>query len=335
MDISAIILAAGKGTRMKSELPKCANLIIDKPKVEYVVDALKELRVKKIVTVVGYGKEHIIECLGDKVEYAIQEQQLGTAHAVMQAKNLINGLKGITIIAIGDMPFIKKETFYSMLISHLQERAQLTVLTVDHPQPYGYGRIVRDSNNQVVEIVEEKDCTKEQTTIREINSSVYAVDTELLFDCLNEIKNNNSQKEFYLTDLVKVFKKKNYNVCGYKTNDYKELSGINTKVQLAEMEEQFQAQIIEKHLYNGVTIHNKNTVVIGKNVKICSGVTILPNTIITGNTEIFEGAVIGPNSVINDSVIMKDAIIKNSIVENSIIEENNLIGPFVEIKDNK
>jgi bifunctional UDP-N-acetylglucosamine pyrophosphorylase/glucosamine-1-phosphate N-acetyltransferase len=160
MEMSAVILAAGKGTRMKSELPKCAHQIIDKPMVEYVVDSLKELKVQNIIAVVGYGKETIMNLLKDKVQYVIQEEQLGTAHAVKQARPLLEGKEGITIIAIGDMPFIKKETFYSLVLNHMQERADVTVLTVDHPQPYGYGRILRDDNGQVLRIIEERDCTK-------------------------------------------------------------------------------------------------------------------------------------------------------------------------------
>ncbi|MFA5543737.1 MAG: sugar phosphate nucleotidyltransferase [Bacilli bacterium] len=335
MELSAIILAAGKGTRMKSELPKCAHTIIDKPMVEYVVDTLKELKIKKIVTVVGYNKEVLMDCLQDSVEYAIQEEQLGTAHAVMQAREKIEGMDGITIIAIGDMPFIKKDTLYSLIINHMQEGAKLTVLSVDHPQPYGYGRIVRDNNNQVVGIVEERDCTKEQSMIREINASVYAVETELLFDALDEIENNNSQKEYYLTDLVKIFNNKGLRVCGYKANDYQELSGINTQNQLADMEEEYQRKIIDKHLFNGVSIHNRSTVVIGKNVKIEAGASIMSNVVITGKSEIEKNAKIGPMSIIKDSIVRTGANIAYSIVENSIINEKEVVLPFSNIKNKK
>ena len=249
MEISAIVLAAGKGTRMKTDHPKCAHNVIDKPMVEYVVDALNELKVKNIVAIVGYGKETIMNLLKDRVLYAVQEEQLGTAHAVIQARPLLEGKKGITIIAIGDMPFIRKETFYSLILNHIQERAHLTVLTVDHPQPYGYGRIYRGESGQLLSIIEERDCTKEQTAITEINSSVYAVDNEILFSCLEKISNNNSQKEYYLTDIVDICRANNYKVNAYKNNDYKELGGINNKVQLMEMEEEYQKLIIKKHLY--------------------------------------------------------------------------------------
>ena len=272
MEMSAVILAAGKGTRMKSELPKCAHQIIDKPMVEYVVDSLKELKVQNIIAVVGYGKETIMNLLKDKVQYVIQEEQLGTAHAVKQARPLLEGKEGITIIAIGDMPFIKKETFYSLVLNHMQERADVTVLTVDHPQPYGYGRILRDDNGQVLRIIEERDCTKDQTAITEINSSVYAVNNDILFECLDKVKNKNVQKEYYLTDIVDIARKLNYKVNAYKTTDYRELSGINNKLQLMEMEMEYQKKILERHLLSGVSIHNPETVVIGKNVVLAPGV---------------------------------------------------------------
>lgn len=333
MEINAIILAAGKGTRMKSDQPKCAHLIIDKPMVEYVVDTLISLKVKNIVTVVGYGKEQIIELLDGKTDFVYQEEQLGTAHAVRQAQPLLEGKEGITIIAIGDMPFIKRETFYSLLISHMQEQADLTVMTVEHPQPYGYGRVLRDQFGNVIKIIEERDCTKEQTSIREINSSIYAVNNELLFSALEEINNDNAQKEYYLTDLVKVFNKKGYKINGYKSNDFKEISGINDKHQLIQMENEFQNKIIEKHLLNGVTIHKPETVVLGKEVKISSGVTILPNSYIVGKTKIGNNVTIGPSSLVHNSVIEDNVIIEFSTVRNSTIVANQKIGPFKEIFD--
>ena len=196
MDVSAIILAAGKGTRMKSDMPKCAELIIDKSMVEYVVDALEGIQVKDIVTVVGYKQEVIRNILKDRSLYAYQEIQLGTAHAVSVTKDLIGNKEGNTIIAIGDMPFITQFTYYNLLQKHINEQADLTVLTTIHPQPHGYGRIVRDQYGNILEIVEEKDATKEQSEINEINAAVYVVDNQKLFQHLEEIQSSNNQKEF-------------------------------------------------------------------------------------------------------------------------------------------
>jgi bifunctional UDP-N-acetylglucosamine pyrophosphorylase/glucosamine-1-phosphate N-acetyltransferase len=210
----------------------------------------------------------------------------------------------------------------------MQEQADLTVLTVEHPQPYGYGRILRDENGNVIRIIEERDCTKEQSAIREINSSVYAVNNELLFDALDEIKNTNVQNEYYLTDLVNVFNKRGYKVNGYKSNDYNEISGINDKLQLVVMEREFQNKIIEKHLLNGVTIHRPETVVIGKDVKIYPGATILPNTHVLGNSVIEKNSTIGPNSLIENSTVGEEAIVEFAIVKNKVLKEQEHIKPF-------
>lgn len=332
MDISAVILAAGKGTRMKSDHPKCAHNVIDKPMIEYVVDSLNELKVKNIVAIVGYGKETIMDLLKDRVTYVVQEEQLGTAHAVLQARSILEGKSGITIIAIGDMPFIRKETFYSLVINHLQERSDVTVLSVDHPQPYGYGRIVRDDEGSVVAIVEERDCTKDQTSITEINSSVYAVNNDILFSCLDEVNNKNNQKEYYLTDIVGICRNKGLKVSAYKARDYKELSGINNKLQLMEMEEEYQKAIIKNHLLNGVSIHNQETVVIGKEVIIEGGAEIFANSILTGSTKVEKFATVGPNSHVHNSIVKKGANVFASFLVGVTVGENEKVGPFAHLK---
>lgn len=333
MEINAIVLAGGKGTRMKSDNPKCAHIIIDKPMVEYVIDTLRELKIKNIVTVVGYKKEVIMDIIKGKTKFAIQKEQLGTAHAVMQTRELLEGKDGITIIAVGDVPFIRRETFYSLIINHMQEQADLTVLTVEHPEPSGYGRILRAKNGDVLKIIEDRDCTKEQTAIREINASIYAVDNKLLFKYLNDIKNNNAQKEYYLTDLVEVFLKNKHKVSGYKANNYKEISGISNQVQLFEMERSYQENIFEKHLFNGVTLHNPQTIVIGKDVVIEPGAIILPNTQIVGKSKIKKNTTIGPNSIIQDSTIGEKSKIYYSVIKNSNIKSKTEIGPFKYIEN--
>lgn len=332
MNINAIVLAAGKGTRMKSNEPKCAHIIIDRPMVQYVIDALKEINVDNIIVVIGFGREKMKQILNSGVKFAIQDDQLGTAHAVKQAKPYLKDKEGITLITIGDMPFIKKETLESLIVNHIQKKADLTVLSVEHPQPYGYGRIIRDENNRVIEIVEDRDCTRDQAAIREINSAVYAINNFLLFKHIDEIKPSNNQNEFYLTDLIKIFNEHKYNVQGYKINDYNELSGINNKLELMKMEEEYQRKIIEKHLLDGVTIHKPRTVTIGKNVVLSPDVTIMPNTQITGKTKVDSHAILGPNTTIHNCVVNKNATVKHSIIENIIVEENQIIGPFANIK---
>lgn len=334
-NIRAVVLAAGKGTRMNSDEPKCAHYIIDKTMIEYVIDSLNEAKVDDIITVVGYRSEVIEELVKGRSRFVYQKEQLGTAHAVLMAEELLKDKDGITLIAIGDMPFVSKTTYSSLIAAHIQEKADLTVLTTDHPQPYGYGRIVRDENDEVLEIVEEKDCNKLQRAIQEINASIYLVDNKKLFESIREIQSSNHQNEFYLTDIVKIFRKKNHKIHAYKASNYLEISGVNDKVQLAEMEEALRKKILKKHLLNGVTIHNPATVTIGVDVKIASGAIIRENTLIVSKSIIEKNCKLGPFTEIKNSVIGEGAAVKFSYVKDSIIEANSKIGPFEYIDNNK
>lgn len=335
MEIRAIVLAAGKGTRMNSALPKCAHKIIDKAMVEYVVDSLKAININEIISVVGYKREILEEILNGKTKFAYQEQQLGTAHAVLSAEKQLKEHNGLTLIAIGDMPLISSNTYAQLIAHHIEQKADLTALTTNHPVPYGYGRIVRDHNQSILRIVEEKDCTPEEREITEINSSVYLVDNKKLFESLLEIKNNNAQSEYYLTDIVALFREKNYKLSTFKAADYQELSGANDKLQLAKMETYLQEKIIEKHLLAGVTIHNPQTVVIGVNAEIEAESTLLPGSIVIGTSKIEKGAIIGPYSEIDNSHIGKGSTIKYSRIKDSIIGDNKNIGPYIYIENDK
>ncbi|MGD9605786.1 MAG: sugar phosphate nucleotidyltransferase [Bacilli bacterium] len=334
MTIYGIVLAAGKGTRMQSEEPKCAHYIIDKTMVEYVVDSLNKAKIQDIITIVGYRHEIIEDILKGRSRFALQEKQLGTAHAVMMAEPFLKDEVGLTIIAIGDMPLVSKDTYASLIGSHIQSGADLTVLTTEHPTPYGYGRIVRDENDEIVEIVEEKDCDEIQKNITEINSSIYVADNQKLFKYLHYIKNNNSQKEYYLTDIVKVFREQGLSVRAHKTNNYQEISGVNDKVQLMQMESDLIEKINRHHLQNGVSIHSPQTVIIGTDVKCRPGSVIMPGSIIIQNSIIEKGAIVGPYSEIKNSIIDEKAIVKFSRVKDSHIKVGSKVGPYVNIFKN-
>jgi bifunctional UDP-N-acetylglucosamine pyrophosphorylase/glucosamine-1-phosphate N-acetyltransferase len=335
MDIRAIVLAAGKGIRMNSALPKCAHQIIDKAMIEYVVDSLQAINIDEIITVVGYKREILENILLNKTKFAYQEEQLGTAHAVLMTEQHLIDYDGLTLIAIGDMPLITPATYAKLIAHHTESGADLTVLTTLHPNPFGYGRIVRIQDGEIERIVEEKDCTPEQRKIQEINSSVYLVDNQKLFSAIHEIGNNNVQKEFYLTDIIAIFKRKGYKVSGYQAEDYQELSGANDKVQLAQIEAYLQQKVIDRHLLAGVSIHHPQTVVIGVNVQIESGSVILPGSILVGNSHIGENSVIGPYTEINNSQIGAGTVIKYSRIKDSEIGDNKIIGPYAEVLDNE
>jgi bifunctional UDP-N-acetylglucosamine pyrophosphorylase/glucosamine-1-phosphate N-acetyltransferase len=333
MNVSAVILAAGKGTRMNSDVPKCAHLIIDKPMIRYVYDSIAGAGIEDIITVVGYKKEVIKRILAGKCRFAVQEQQLGTAHAVLMAEEYLRDKEGITLIAIGDMPLISKDTYAGLITSHIQNKADLTVLTADHPDPYGYGRIIRGENGEITEIVEEKDCDTYQRRITEINASVYAVDNKKLFATLRLIKDNNQQKEYYLTDIVKHFRNQGYKVSDYQVPDYHQISGVNDQIQLTEMEEYLRQKIIRKHLINGVTIHSPHTVMIGLDVKIENGVIIFPGTIILKASSIGKGALIGPYAFVDNAIVNEGAKIYYSSVKNTTVASNEVIGPYVSVNN--
>jgi len=335
MDINAVVLAAGKGTRMNSDAPKCAHYIIDKTMAEYVIDSLKGAKIKEIITVVGYRREVLEKILEGKCKFSYQDKQLGTAHAVLTAEKYLKDENGLTLIAIGDMPFITKETYSNLIASHVQNNADLTVLTTEHPNPYGYGRIIRDENDEVIGIVEEKDCEKAQRSISEINASIYVVDNKKLFKLLHEVKNDNNQHEYYLTDIVKVFKSKGLKVLGYKTHDYKEISGVNDKIQLMEMEDSLRDKIIRKHLINGVTIHSPHTVVIGVDVKLKPGCVIKPGSIVIEKSVVEKNAIIGPYAEIKNSIIGEGAVVKFSRIKDSQIKENEKVGPYLNMYKNR
>ena len=240
INIHAIILAAGKGTRMHTDLPKCAYPFLGKPMVNYIIDSLKEASVKEIITVVGYKKEEIIKCLPKDVKTAYQAEQLGTGHAVKCAKNALSSLDGITLIFPGDMPLIDSKSINSLVKTHLEKKNDLTVVTTILDDAMKYGRIYRE-NGYIKKIVEFKDCTEEQKEIKEINSGLFCVDTKLLFEALDEVQNNNNQHEYYLTDIVEIIGR-NHQVDSVVVEDGFILTGINDVDTLEKAEQVYLAR---------------------------------------------------------------------------------------------
>ncbi len=333
MRLNAIILAAGKGTRMKTKLPKCAFPILKKPMIEYIVENVESSGVDNIVVVVGHKHEVIENILGERVRYAYQEQQLGTGHATLAAEDILQDEKGTTLMLLGDMPLIDEETIERILASHQQSENDLTVVTANFEDPSGYGRIIRDDYGRISAIVEERDCTEKQCDIKEINTGLYAINNTYLFKTLKKIERNPQKGEYYLTDIVKIMNGE-YRVGTFNIRDNHRVMGVNDLVAVARAEKYLRDEINESLMLNGVSMINPETITIGHNVRIEGNVTINPNTTITGNSTVSEGAVVGPNTEIHNGVIHRDVHIHHSLIYDSVVHERSTIGPFAHLRNN-
>ena len=329
---NAIILAAGKGTRMKTELPKCAFPLLKKPMVTYIIEALESINIDQIICVVGHKKEVLQDILKDRVKYAIQEEQLGTGHAVKCALDFIDD-NGYTIILPGDTPLIDKEILDQLIEVHKSNKNDFTIGTIVLDNPFGFGRIVRDSSNSVLRIVEEKDASEEERKIKEINTGLFLVDNKLLKKALLEIKNNNAKGEYYLTDIVEILSKE-AKIGTFTIKDTYKLNGINDLYTLSLVEKQFREAILKKHMLNGINIVNPETVTIGNDVTIEAGTTIYQGSLILGKTSIGRNCVVGPNSEIFNSTLKDGSKLLHSVCYDSTLEENSSVGPFSHIRMN-
>ena len=328
----AIVLAAGKGTRMKTELPKCAFPILKKPMINYIVENIEKSVVDEIVCVVGYKKEDIKELLDGNVKYAVQDDQLGTGHAVLMAKDILEDKEGTTIILLGDMPLIDHKVINKVISYHCDKKNDLTVVTAEFANPKGYGRIIKNEYGNIEAIVEQKDCTKEQKRIKEVNTGIYIVNNKLLFEAVKKIEVNKRKGEYYLTDIVEIMRDE-YKVSAFLLWDSPKVMGVNDLYTLSIAEKYLREEINKYHMLNGVSIINPETVTIGHSVIIGENVTINPNTFITGDSIIRRDSVIGPNTEIHSSIIHKNVLVKHSLVYDSEVLENTTIGPFAHLRN--
>ncbi|MGG2067672.1 bifunctional UDP-N-acetylglucosamine diphosphorylase/glucosamine-1-phosphate N-acetyltransferase GlmU [Bacillus sp. S14(2024)] len=328
----AVILAAGKGTRMKSSLYKVLHPVCGKPMVQHVVDQVSQLEVQKLVTVVGHGAEKVQDQLGSASEFALQTEQLGTAHAVMQAADALGNEEGTTLVICGDTPLITAETMEALLKQHEEAGAMATVLTACIEEPTGYGRIVRNENGHVEKIVEHKDANEVERAIKEINTGTYCFDNKALFASLSKVSNENVQGEYYLPDVIEILKNEGHIVSAYQTEHFDETLGVNDRVALSQAEDIMKKRINRKHMVNGVTIIDPNNTYISVDAKIGNDTVIYPGTIIEGYTVIGSNCEVGPHTVIRDSEVGDNTTIRQSTVHDSKIGTDVAIGPFAHIR---
>lgn len=324
---NAIILAAGKGTRMKSKLHKVLHQVCGKTMVEHVLTQLQAVDIQNIVTVVGYGADTVKDALGDQVRYALQKQQLGTGHAVMQTEDLLGELAGQTLVVSGDTPLFTAATFNHLFQYHEQRHAAVTILTSKAPDPTGYGRIVRNEIGIVERIVEQKDASVEEQAIHEINTGVYCFDNQKLFAALKRLTNDNAQGEYYLTDVIGILKEEGEIVTAYQMEDFDESMGVNDRSALAKATKIMQKRINTQLMKDGVTLVDPETAYIDTDVQIGQDTVIEGNVVIKGRTTIGADCLIGAGSRIEDSILHDDVTIMSSTLERSEVHSGADVGP--------
>ena len=327
MEKYVVVLAAGKGTRMKSKLYKVLHKVCGKTMVEHVIDAAQGVNPAEIVTIVGTGAGDVEKVLADKSKFAFQEKQLGTGDAVMTAREELGDKDGATLVVTGDTPLFTTDTFNELFKYHAEKGNAATVLTAKAPNPFGYGRIIRDDQGNVLRIVEQKDGKPEELKVKEINTGVFCFDNKKLFEALKHVNNDNAQGEYYLTDVLEILRNSGERVGAYKMPDFSESLGVNDRIALAQATKTMQRRINEQHMRDGVSFIDPDTAYIDADVKIGNDTVIEGNVVIKGNTEIGSDCYITSGSRIVDSKIGNNVTVTSSTVEEAEMDDNTDIGP--------
>ncbi len=330
MKLKTLILAAGKGTRMKSDLPKVIHKVNGIPMVKKILNELEILGTEENILILGHKKEEILNELGD-VKYAVQEEQLGTGHAIIQAKDLLKDYDGDVMILCGDTPLLKHETLKEMYETHKKSGVATTILTSIYENPFGYGRIVK-ANDKVIAIVEEKEADEETKKIKEVNAGVYCCNAKDLFNALDKIDNNNEKGEYYLTDIVGIQVKEGKTVASFVLEDNREILGVNSKVELAEASKILRERKNRLLMEEGVILIDPTSTYIEESVKIGKDTVIYPTVILQGNTVIGENCEIIGCSRIIDSTLGNNIRIESSVIEESIVDDKVTMGPFAHLR---
>jgi bifunctional UDP-N-acetylglucosamine pyrophosphorylase / glucosamine-1-phosphate N-acetyltransferase len=331
MRVTAILLAAGQGTRMKSSLQKVLHPVCGKPMVAYALEAASSASTEKPVVIIGNGGAALRDFLGDSVRCVVQEPQLGTGHAVQQADGLLRGQTDLVVVTYADMPLLRPETLTRLVETQKKNSGPMTMLTVIAADPRGFGRVVRAADGRVQAIVEEAAATPEQLEIKELNVGAYCFAADWLWEALKRVPLS-KKGEYYLTDTVELAVQAGLAVQALVSDDLSETIGINTRVHLAEAEAAMRARINRELMLAGVTIVDPASTYIEPTVRIGADTTIWPNTYLRGSTVIGSGCMIGPNTISDDTTVGNDCQILAAVMEKAVVEDNVSIGPFARLR---
>ena len=328
----AIILAAGKGTRMKSDLPKVLHKVAGISMLEHVFRSVNAINPEKTVTVIGHKAELVEQVLAGQTDFVRQTEQLGTGHAVMMAEPVLENLTGQTLVIAGDTPLITGESLKNLIDFHINHKNVVTILTAEADNPFGYGRIVRNQHEEVLKIVEQKDASDFEQQIKEINTGTYVFDNARLFEALKNINTNNAQGEYYITDVIGIFRENGEKVGAYALKDFDESLGVNDRVALATAESVMRRRINQQHMVNGVSFVNPHATYIDVDVEIAPEVQVEANVTLKGQSKIGAETILTNGTYIVDSVIGERTVITNSMIEESIVSDGVTVGPYAHIR---
>ncbi len=333
-ELITVILAAGKGTRMKSKLPKVLHKAGGKPMLQHVIDAAKGAGAKRSIAVVGFQAEMVRAAISADTEIVVQAEQLGTGHAVLQTAEALKDETGTVMVLCGDTPLLTAEMLRAFYEAHCKSGAKATVLTAVMPDSTGYGRVIRSADGMLQKIVEHKDATEMEREIREVNSGIYCFDKESLFSALAEVECHNAQGEYYLPDVLDILRSRGEKIAAYAVDDYESTLGVNSRVQLAQAEKIIRARKNNELMEQGVTLMDPATTYVDAEVVVGSDTVIYPGTWLEGRTVIGSGCEIGPNCRFTDVKVGDNAVVSFTYAHECEMEEGVTVGPYVHIRPN-
>jgi len=334
-DLHVVILAAGKGTRMKSTTPKVLHQLAGRPLVEHILATVDHLNPTSITLVVGYGSDQVQAALAGRsnLRYVLQSPQLGTGHALLQAEPVLKDLKGNVLLLYADVPLLEPGTLLRLLEAHREAKAAMTVLTTEVPDPYGYGRVVRDNEGQIARIIEERDASSAQRSIREINSGIYALSLRPLFKHLHQLATDNAQGEYYLTDLVAMYRQGGLRVDSLCLEHAAELRGVNSRLDLAELSQIVRQRKNRLLMLGGVTMEDPAVTYVDVDVTVGADTVLGPGVRLEGRTVVGERCHIHAGCRLTNAVVKDDVVVlDHSVIVESSVDEGAAIGPMAHIR---